>query len=225
MTIATARTDSEIQQDVLLEFRWDSRIKETDIGVEVDDGVVTLTGTVDCWAKKLAAKEAAHRVRGVFDVADDVDVRLPGSLTMTDTEVAQSVRDALKWNAFVPDEKIRSTVSDGLVTLEGQVATLRQKEDAERTVRGLTCVKGVNNWLSVAPGKADPAQLRASIEQALERRAEREAERIRVKVENGTVILDGRVRTWMEKKAVLGAVSHAPGVQDVRDHLFVSPWD
>jgi osmotically-inducible protein OsmY len=225
MPVLSVKSDREIQEDVLKELRWDSRIRQAEVGVEVDDGVVTLTGTVDGWAKKVAAKEAAHRVMGVRDVADDVRVKLPGSLERTDTEIAQDVRFALEWDAFVPDQDIRSTVSDGRVTLEGQVHTLRQKEDAERAIRGARGVKEVNNWLTVEPVKADPEQLRKSIEQALERRAEREAEKINVTVRDGVVTLKGRVRNWSEKEAVLGVVSHAPGVRNVSDQLFVRPWD
>jgi osmotically-inducible protein OsmY len=221
----SVKSDRELQDDVLKELRWDSRVRQEEVGVEVDAGIVTLTGTVDGWAKKLAAKEAAHRVVGVRDVADDVRVKLPGSLLRTDTEIAKDVRFALEWEAFVPDQNIRSTVSDGLVTLEGEVNTLLQKEDAARAIRGVRGVKGVNNWLTVAHVQADPVQLRKSIEQALERRAEREAEKIRVTVEDGIVTLDGRVRTWPQRAAVLGAVSHAPGVREVRDHLSVNPWN
>ncbi len=225
MTVATIKSDREIQEDVLLELRWDSRVDETEIGVQVDKGVVTLTGTVDGYAKKLAAKEAAHRVVGVLDVADDIRVKLPGGFRRTDTEIAHAVRFALEWDAFVADQKIRSTVSDGWVTLEGEISTLREKEDAARAIRGLAGVLGIHNRLTVRATGADPNRLRHSIEQALARRAEREAEKIRVRVEDGTVVLEGRVRTWPEKKAVLGAVGHAPGVQAVRDHLSVSPWE
>lgn len=225
MPVISVKSDREIQEDVLNELRWDSRVRQEEVGVEVDAGIVTLTGTVDSWAKKLAAKEAAHRVVGVRDVADDVRIKLPGSLQRTDTEIAKDVRFALEWEAFVPDQNIRSTVSDGLVTLEGQVNTLLQKQDAAWAIRGVRGVKGVNSWLTVAPVKADPVQLRKSIEQALERRAEREAERIGVTVEDGIVTLEGRVRSWPQRTAVLGAVSHAPGVREVRDRLSVNPWD
>lgn len=225
MPVMSVKSDRELQDDVLNELRWDSRVRQEEVGVEVDEGIVTLTGTVDGWAKKLAAKEAAHRVVGVRDVADDVRVKLPGSLLRTDTEIAKDVRFALEWEAFVPDQNIRSTVSDGLVTLDGEVNTLLQKEDAARAIRSVRGVKGVNNWLTVAHVKADPVQLRKSIEQALERRAEREAEKIRVTVEDGVVTLDGRVRTWPQRTAVLGAVSHAPGVREVKDHLSVNPWN
>jgi osmotically-inducible protein OsmY len=222
--VMSVKSDREVQEDVLNELRWDSRIRQEEVGVQVDEGVVTLTGTVDSWAKKLAAKEAAHRVVGVRDVADDVRVKLPGSLQKTDTEIAQDVRLALEWDVLVPEQSIRSTVSDGLVTLEGEVNTLMQKADAARAIRNVRGVKGVNNWLTVAAVKADPGKLRKSIEEALERRAEREAERIRVAVDDGIVTVEGRVRTWPERTAVLGAVSHAPGVREVKDHLTVNPW-
>ena len=94
--VMSVKSDREIQEDVLNELRWDSRIHQEEVGVQVDEAVVTLTGTVDSWAKKLAAKEAAHRVMGVRDVADDVRVQLPGSLQKTDTEIAQDVRFGLE---------------------------------------------------------------------------------------------------------------------------------
>jgi osmotically-inducible protein OsmY len=225
MVIRGSKTDREIQKDVLSELGWDTRVDETEIGVEVEKGVVTLTGTVDSYAKKIAARDAAHRVLGVLDVADDIQVKLPGSLKRTDTEIAQAVRAALEWDALVPDRKIRSTVSDGWVTLDGEVDTLREKEDAQHAVRALTGVKGVNNRLIVTAIKADPIRLRRFIEEALERRADRQAEKIRVDIDDGTVRLAGQVRSWREKEAVLGAVSHAPGVREVQDRLTVNPWE
>src|ERR1700693_1683588 len=218
MPVAVMKTDQEIQQDVFRELRWDSRVDQTEIGVEVDEGIVTLTGTVKSYAKKVAAREGAHRVVGVLDVADDIQVKTPGGRDRTDTEIAQAVRTALEWDTFVPDQKIRSTVR------EGEVATLREKGDAEAAVRNLTGVREVRNRLLVTAVKVDPVNLRKSIEEALERRAERDADRIRVRGEDGTVVLEGKVRTWPEKQAILGAVSHAPGVRQVTDKLAVNPW-
>jgi osmotically-inducible protein OsmY len=218
------KSDLQIQQDVMRELRWDTRIGPTEVGVEVDKGIVTLTGTVDSYAKKYAAKEAAHRVAGVLDVAEDIRVHFPGSGRKTDAEIAQAVRLALEWDVFVPDKKIRSTVSDGWVTLEGEVEFLSEREDGARAVRNLAGVKGVWNQLVVEAKKADPGEIRRKIEEALERRAEREAEGIRVEVDNGSVTLTGRVRSWLEKKAVEGAVGHAPGVRSVNDKLRVDPF-
>jgi osmotically-inducible protein OsmY len=142
MTTATIKSDSQIKTDVLNEMKWDSRIDETDVGVQVREGIVTLVGTVNVYAKKIAAREAAHRVHGVLDVVDELQVKVPGIGGRTDTEIARAVRDALEWDAFVPDDKITSTVSLGIVTIEGLVQTWMQRADAERVVRGLSGVRG-----------------------------------------------------------------------------------
>jgi osmotically-inducible protein OsmY len=218
------KTDIQIQMDVLRELNWDTRIAQTEVGVEVDKGIITLTGTVDSYAKKVAAEQAAHRVAGVLDVANDIEIRFPGIGEKTDAELAQAVRHALVWDVFVPDQKIRSTVSGGRVTLEGRVDLLREKNDAEEAVRKLAGVKGVWNRIAVEPKKVDPTLVRGAIEQALERRAEREAEQIRVDVSDGAVTLSGTVRSWLEKDAILGSAGHAPGVVKINDHLRINPF-
>lgn len=223
-TMTEPKADAEIQQDVLRELRWDTRVKETEVGVEVDRGVVTLTGDVDSYAKKLAAREAAHRVAGVLDVADDIEVRIPGIMVRSDTDVARAVRLALEWDVFIPDSKIRSTVSNGWVTLEGNVDSLVDRDDAERAVLRLQGVRGVINNVTVKARKAASKEVRQAIEDTLERRADREADRISVEVEDGRVVLEGRVHSWPEKEAILGSVRHAPGVQAVSDKLRIEPY-
>jgi osmotically-inducible protein OsmY len=217
------KSDSTIQQDVLRELKWDTRVEETEIGVTVEHGVVTLTGAVNSYGKKIAAQDAAHRVYGVLDVANDIQVQLPGSRTRSDTEIAQAVRSALEWDVWIPEERIMSTVSNGWVTVEGDVALLRERGDVERAIRRLSGVRGVTNNIEVKPSAVAAADVRETIEEALERRAEREARRIKVEVHNGAVKLSGPVRSWAEKRAILGTVSHAPGVRAVDEHLFVDP--
>ncbi|HEX9819287.1 MAG TPA: nicotinate phosphoribosyltransferase [Methylomirabilota bacterium] len=219
MTQAMSKTDTQIHHDVLEELKWDSRVDETEVGVEVDNGVVTLTGTVTSWAKRMAAEEAAHRVSGVLDVANDVKVRIPGELTRTDTEIAQAVRRTLEWDVFVPDERITSTVSDGWVTLDGTVERWSECDDTERAVRNLTGVKGVANRITVEPARPVTGDVRKAIERALERRAERVAGRIRVEVRGGIVTLTGSVHSRAERESVVAAARFAPGVRDVEDHL------
>jgi osmotically-inducible protein OsmY len=218
------KSDSQIKQQVLRELKWDSRIAWSEFGVEVQDGVVTLTGTVDSYAKKQAAQDAAHRISGVLDVANDIEVRPAGVFTRTDADIARAVRHVLQWDALVPDERIQSTVSDGWVTLEGDVDLWRERDDAERTVLRLEGVIGVVNKIAIAPQEVDPEDLRREIEYALERRADREAERLRVEIHDGAVDLYGRVHSWQERRAVVGSISHAPGVLQIRDHLRIDPY-
>lgn len=217
------KSDSEIQQEVLRELKWDTRVEETEVGVTVERGIVTLTGTVDGYAKKLAAQDAAHRVFGVLDVANDLQVRVPGSMARSDADIAKAVRNALEWDVWVKEEGIKSTVSNGFVTLEGDVSLLREREDVERTIRRLAGVRGVDNRIEVKSARINADDVREAIEQALERRAEREARHIRVEVKNSEVKVSGRVHSWAEKRAILGIVSHAPGVRAVDENLFVDP--
>jgi osmotically-inducible protein OsmY len=215
------KTDGRIQLDVLRELRWDPRVAQTDVGVEVDNGVVTLTGTVNNYPERLAAQEAAHRVQGVLDVANDIQVKLPGSAARTDTEIAQAVRDTLRWCVQVPHERMQSTVADGIVTLDGTVDYYYQREAAERAVRNLTGVRGVVNGLSVTGPAAEPDTVRREIEEVLERRAHRAARSIDVSVTDGTVTLSGPVHSLTEREAVLAAARFTPGVREVDNRLRV----
>src|SRR5437588_11577320 len=148
MAVST-RTDEQIQADVLEEYKWDTRVQPNEIGVVVKDGVVTLTGWVDSYLKKMAAEEAAHRVRGVKAVANDIEVRLPGSAERTDADLAKAALNALKWEAAIPNDKLDVTVSHGWVTLKGEVEYGFQKRLAERVVERLSGVRGVINLITV----------------------------------------------------------------------------
>src|SRR5882757_7859518 len=164
----TAPTDAQIQRDVLLELKWDSRVQPNEVGVVVKDGVVTLTGWVDSYIKKWSAEEAAHRVRGVKAVANDIEVRLPISSQRTDPDIAEAAVRALEWDALVPLDKVKVTVSKGWVTLEGEVEWQYQKEDAERVIRRLTGVRGVTNLITVTP-RVTPSELKKKTDNALVR--------------------------------------------------------
>ncbi|MGH9931168.1 MAG: BON domain-containing protein [Pyrinomonadaceae bacterium] len=218
------RSDRQLALLVLRELKWDSRIDWASITVQVKDAVATLTGSASSYAQKIAAQDAAHRVAGVLDVANDIEVKPIDLFARTDTEIAGAVRSALEWDALVPNEQITSTVSDGWVTLKGEVDYWREREDAEHAMLRLNGVVGVINKITIRKRSVDPKQLREQIEYALECRADREAERLRVDVHDGSVDLWGRVHSWQEKRAVLGSISHAPGVSRVVDHLRIDPY-
>src|SRR5207302_3459516 len=137
-TTVETRTDADIQRDVLDELRWDARVQPNEIGVAVKGSIVTLTGWVDSYTKRWAAEEAALRVKGVKGVANEIEVRLPGSSERTDADIAGAAIRALEWDAFIPADSVKVTVSKGWVTLEGEVEWLFERDDAERVVRRLT---------------------------------------------------------------------------------------
>jgi len=225
MIYPIVKRDSELHEQVIQELKWDTRIDEADVGVSVHEGVVTLSGSVRSYSERLAAQEAAHRVTGVRDVANEIQVRVPGSLVRTDEDIARAVRSALEWNVLVPEEAIESTVSSGWVTLEGTVPTWSQRIDAESAIRNLPGVKGILNKIQIVGPRVDATSLRRSVEEALERRAEREAKHLHITAVGGTVTITGKVRTWADLQAVLGTVEHAPGVREVKDELVIDPSD
>lgn len=221
MALATeTRTDAQIQQDVLAELKWDARVQPNEVGVSVKNGVVTLTGYAASYTKKWAAEEIAHRVRGVKAVANDIQVKLPGSSERTDSEIAEAAARALEWNSLVPDG-VKVTVSQGWVTVEGHVEWQYQRDAAERAVRTLIGVKGVTNLIKVKP-KVSPADLKQRIEQALKRITEEDAKRITVDVEGSKVILRGMVRSWTEKREAERTAWSAPGVTSVDNQITIS---
>jgi osmotically-inducible protein OsmY len=219
MALATlTRTDEEIQKDVLQELKWDATIQPNEVGVSVKDGVVTLSGWVDSYLKKWAAEEAAHRVPGVKAVANDIEVKL---LTeRTDADIAEAAIHALDWDAGVPSDKIKVTVSKGWVTLRGEVEWQFQRQDAERVVRRLSGVKGVTNLIVVKP-RATAQDLKRKIEDALVRNAQIDAERITVEVQGTKAILRGSVRSWAEKDEAERVAWLAPGITEVENLIRV----
>ena len=148
------RTDDSIRSGVLFELKWDPKISSSsDIAVAVKEGVVTLSGFVHSYWDKDAAEKAAKRVYGVRGVANDIEVRL-GS-TRTDPEIAREAVHELESHISIPSDKIKVTVKNGWVTLEGSVDWQYQKELAESAVKKLKGVIGIINNIEVRP-KATP---------------------------------------------------------------------
>jgi len=216
------KTDSELKTDVARELAWDANIDDAAIGVAVHHGVVTLTGAVSCWAEKHAVEEAAYRVAGVRDLANDIEIKPAWSLKLNDADIAEAVRRALTWNRFVPDQKIRSSVADsGTVTLTGTVRTLAEHDEAERAIRYIDGVRCVVNHIAVDAPRVEPEALRTTIAQALARRAGREATHVGVAVDGDTVVLTGNVGSWTERRAAVGAARGTAGVRRVDDRLQI----
>lgn len=214
------KTDLEIRDDVLDELAWQPNINETEIGVVVDKGVVTLTGTVDSYSKKLAAEKAVKSVKGVRAVAEDIEVKYGSEYKKSDKEIAKAAADALKWNYSVPEDKLSIKVDDGWVYLSGEVQWTYQKDAAKNAVENLLGVRGVSNSISLKQS-VEPYQIKERIKKAFERSAEVEARNIDVTVEGHKVKLRGKVHSLIEKDEARKAAYFAPGVYEVDNELEV----
>ncbi|MEM4990041.1 BON domain-containing protein [Collimonas sp. H4R21] len=215
------KSDRQLRQDVMDELEWDPSINDTEIGVEVKDGVVTLGGHLGSYAEKYAAEHAALRVAGVKGVAVELDVRLSGTSERTDAEIVCASEFALEWNVLVPPGRVHVMVEDGWVTLSGELERDYQRVAAGKAIRNLMGVTGVSNQITVKPAVL-PSDVKVKIEAALQRRAHIETQRLTVVVNGDQVTLAGPVRSWSERYAALQAAAAASGVTRVIDKMVIA---
>lgn len=108
------KTDLQLQQDVLAELNWEPSINAANIGVSVEEGIVTLTGNVASFAEKWDAESAVQRVSGVRALTVAMDVHLPGSCVRDDVDIARAVKNALLWSIAVPNKDLGIVVEGGM---------------------------------------------------------------------------------------------------------------
>lgn len=213
--------DTTIQQNVLDELDFEPSIDAADIGVSVDDGVVSLSGHVTTYAERIKAEKVATRVKGVRGIVVDIEVRPIGTHQTADDEIAKRILHMLDWNTAVPDDVVKVKVRNGWVTLSGDVEWNFQKEAAIRAIRGMSGITGITNSILIKPA-LEVSDVRRRIEEAFKRDAELEASGIRIAVSDGRVTLNGKVRNWSERQVAERAAWSAPGVKAVEDNIAVA---
>lgn len=215
------KTDAEIQKDVMDELSWEPFFKASEIGVAVKNGVVTLSGTVDNYLKKTTAEKAAKRVAGVKAVAEDIEVKFSGDRIKNDTEIAQAILNALKWNSAITEDKLKVKVEDGIVTLDGQVEWEFQRGVIISEIESLWGVKQIVNNITLK-NISPITDLKQKIKSAFKRSADIDADKIDVETLGNKVTLKGEVRSWKERADAEMAVWSAPGVYHVDNQLTVT---
>ena len=212
------KSDSQLQQDVMAELKWEPSVHAAQIGVEVKNGVVTLAGEVGSYAEKWNAERSAQRVNGVKALAVEMTVSLSASGKRTDAEIAQAAHSILAWTSSLPEDAISVLVERGWLTLTGDVNWQYQRQDAADSVRYLPGVTGVSNQIAIKP-LLSPAVVKSDIEAALKRRAVADASSITVEVSGADVTLTGTVHSWAERDLATRSAWGTAGVCHVVDKM------
>lgn len=214
------KSDGQLQHDVVAELEWDPSVDHADIGVAVNDGVVTLAGYVKSYPQKVAAERAVRRVAGVRALAEELKIRFASDPKTADHEIAKRIVDMIGWTVAIPDGQIQVKVEHGWVTLTGTVDWNFISREVARAAGQISGVTGVSNRIKVGNVPA-PADVKARIMAAFKRQAGLDASDVSVTTEGGTVMLRGRVKAWAERRMAELAAWSAPGVTEVEDYLAV----
>ncbi|RZJ34589.1 MAG: BON domain-containing protein [Flavobacterium sp.] len=214
------KTDILLQANVQEALNFEPSLTPAQIGVTVNDGVVTLTGEVDQFSKKTQAEKIVRRIKGVRAVVEKIQVELNKSDFKSDSDLAHELIKALRWNYSVPDDKIKVTVEDGYVTLDGSVPWDYQRQLARKEVARVIGVKGIHNNLTLQSASKDSLE-KDAIENAIARHWSLEADDIYVRVKDNTVTLTGEVQSLYQKDEAERIAWQAPGVQSVNNFLTV----
>jgi osmotically-inducible protein OsmY len=215
------KTDSQLQQDVSAELKWEPSIHAARIGVEVKDGVVTLAGQVESYSEKWNAERAAQRVAGVKAMTTELKVHLTGLSKRTDADVAEAVENVLEWTSSLPAGAIKVMVEGGWVSLSGDVDWQYQRQAATDSVRYLMGVTGVSDQISIKPSVTATA-VKSDIEAALKRTSIADAKKISVAVHGSDVTLSGTVQSWDERDTATNSAWGTPGVRNVVDMMTLA---
>ena len=212
------KTDSQLQQDVMAELKWEPAIHAEQIGVEAKNGVVTLAGEVSSYTEKLNAERAAQRVSGVKALAVEMKIKLSEFGKRTDADIAESAKNILSWTSTLPADAVKVLVEGGWLTLSGDVEWQYQRQDAADCVRCLSGVTGISNQIAIKPSLSAKV-VKSDIEAALKRRAVADAKSIAVEVKGSDVTLTGTVHSWAERDLAKRSAWGSSGVRNVVDKM------
>jgi len=212
--------DEKLQHDIEEAIKWEPLLIGAELGVIVRDGIVTLTGTVDSYAKKRVAEHATKSVKGVKAVIERIEVGFSALGHQTDPEIVKEVLSVLKCNLEVPEDQIQVQVEHGWVLLEGTVQWNAQKQAAANCIENILGIRAVDNHIMVRSETEDEIE-KLGIQNALIRNWAIEEKNIKVAVFGNNVTLTGNVHSIFQKDEAERMAWKAPGVWNVHNEILV----
>jgi len=214
------KKNEELQKDVQDAIKWEPLLNAAEIGVTAKDGIVTLTGIVDNFAKKLEAEDAAKKVDGVKAVVEKIVVNFDHTDKTSDNEIANGALNALKWNWGGTSDNVKIKVENGWITLDGEVQWNFQKIATKKAVSSIIGVKGVINNIIIKSETHDEIE-KKDVVSGIARIWSLNKQDIRVSVSTNIVTLTGKVRSLFQKDEAERIAWNAPGVLFVENNLAV----
>ena len=144
------KSNEELQKNVVDAINWEPFLKAAEIGVMANKGLITLTGSVNTYAKKAEAEHAAKNVAGVKKVIEDIKVVCNTKHKRTDAEILIAIETAFMWHWDIPAEKISVIVENGWVFMSGKLEWNYQKEATKNVLNNLIGITGITNNISIA---------------------------------------------------------------------------
>jgi|688.fasta_scaffold02793_24 osmotically-inducible protein OsmY len=215
------KTNEELQRAVLDAIKWEPLLNAAEIGVTAKDGVVTLTGVVNSFAKKAEAEMAAKNVVGVKAVVEKIELKFATDwVKKDDNDIANEVINAIRWNWKIPNDKVKIKVENGWITLYGELTWNFQREALEKSVKDLLGVTGVTNNITIKAESHDIIE-KTKIIEALNRNWSINTKNIDVNVNGTKVTLSGSVNSWYQKDEAERIAWNTPGIWSVDNKLTV----
>lgn len=219
-----ATSDQRIKADILMRIRRDSRINDAMIDVKVKNGLVTLTGMVSSYKKKLALQLKTKQTRGVVSVDNRLEVFYATEYGNPPQEaIKQNAETILALNSDIDESKIDIDINSGTISLKGSVKWFWQLQRVEELISNIIGVVDLKNELTVVPSKKISDEIIArDIMEELDSCDEIDQSQVLVEVENGTVTLSGTVKNYAAEKEAYETTVQQPGVKCLVNNLVVA---
>ena len=223
------RSDEDIMADILSRLKWDIYVNQQYINVAVDNGNVTLSGTVASAAEREWAYDDAW-VNGVKSVNDNNlkviwwQNSLPATnrenIILRDKEIQAALEQAYILDPEIISDRVHIKVNNGIVTLSGTVSNLQAKNAAEEDAKRTIGVFGIKNDLKVEPETIpENVKIEDGVSRAIKRNPYLDKLKIDVDVQNGVVYLTGDVNNSYEKDVAAKMASSVKGVTAVQNDI------